>query len=106
MHQTCMYGSLRGARGNSRPYRDWAYSARTVLLTQFRSPQIQVRNTPDSRHGSEGSEHLRYVPLPDASTCSKASTPADMLQEGNIPLTGIIAVPAGAGAVYDALSDR
>jgi len=28
MHQTCTYGSLRGARGNSRPYRDRADSAK------------------------------------------------------------------------------
>ena len=31
---------------------------------------------------------------------------ADMLQEGNIPLPGIIAAPIGAGAVYNALSNR
>jgi hypothetical protein len=31
---------------------------------------------------------------------------ADILQQGNIPLPGIVAVPAGAGAVYDAIRDR
>src|SRR5690242_1489345 len=39
--------------------------SRMVLLTQFRSPQILVRNTTDSRHGSEGSEHLRYGRVED-----------------------------------------
>jgi hypothetical protein len=31
---------------------------------------------------------------------------SDMLQAGNVPLPGIAVLPVGAGAVYDALSDR
>jgi hypothetical protein len=35
-----------------------------VLLTQLWPPQIRVRSTPNSGHHSDGSEHLRFVPIP------------------------------------------
>ena len=39
--------------------------SRAVLLTVLLPPQIRVRSTPDSRHDSDGPEHLRLVPTAD-----------------------------------------
>jgi hypothetical protein len=36
--------------------------SKAVLLNQLLPPQIRVRSTPDSRHDSNGPEHLRLVP--------------------------------------------
>jgi len=38
---------------------------KVVLLTQLQQAQIRVRSTTDSRHDSDGLEHLRVVPVAD-----------------------------------------
>jgi hypothetical protein len=42
-----------------------------VLLTQLWPPQLRGRSTPNSRHHSDGPEHLRFVPFTDLSICNK-----------------------------------
>jgi hypothetical protein len=56
MHQTCMYGSERGARGNLRPYRD-------------RGPSVRYRSASAVAPGVEGEE----VPAADSCSATKCA---------------------------------
>jgi hypothetical protein len=55
--------------------------SRAVLQTQPLPPQIRVRNTPDSRHDSDGPEQLRFVPFAD----NQALTGGKDLDDGSYP---------------------
>src|SRR5690349_20353324 len=50
------------------PYKAPSTSLRAVLRTPSLPPQNLVRSTLDSRHDSDGPEHLRLVPIADIST--------------------------------------
>jgi hypothetical protein len=61
------------ACGHAQMVKRLSFGSRAVLLTLLLPPQIRVRSTPDSRHDSDGPEHLRLVPAADV--CSASTAP-------------------------------
>ena len=43
MQQFCQYGSVRGATGNRRPYRDISYTLTKQLFKVYKLPRARAR---------------------------------------------------------------